>query len=111
VILQFGFTKGSDDLYEHLRGVRRLKSWMDPKELVALIAGYRLIISTDSAPVRVVGAVGVPVAGLYGAVNPRYRLPPTSPAVAVFSNVPCLFCHHASPRGHQQTAVPMTSVA
>jgi len=24
----------------------------------------------------------------------------------VTSNVPCLFCHHASPRGHWQTGCP-----
>jgi len=48
----------------------------------------------------------VPVVGLYGAVNPRYRLPPDSPATGVFSNVRCLFCHHASPRGHWQTGCP-----
>jgi ADP-heptose:LPS heptosyltransferase len=106
VILQFGFTKGIEDPYEHLRGVCRIKNWINPEQLVALIASCRLIISTDSGPVHVAGAVGVPVVGLYGAVNPQYRLPPDSPAVSVFSNVPCLFCHHASPRGHWQTGCP-----
>lgn len=106
VILQFGFTKGDSDPYEHLRGVHRLKNWMEIRELVALIAGCRLIISTDSGPVHLAGATGVPVVGLYGALNPRFFLPPDSPAVSVFSNVPCLFCHHASPRGHWQTGCP-----
>ena len=106
VVLQFGFTQGSGDPYEQLRGVQRLKNWMEPGELVALIAGCHLIVSTDSGPVHVAGAVGVPVVGLFGAVNPRYRLPLDSPAAGVFSNVPCLFCHHASPRGHWQTGCP-----
>ena len=105
-ILQFGFTQGPDDPYEHLRGVHRLKQWMPSQELVALIAGCCLMISTDSGPVHVAGAVGVPVVGLFGAVNPRFRLPPETPAVGVTSNVPCLFCHHASPRGHWQTGCP-----
>ena len=106
VVLQFGFSQGSEDPYEHLRGVHRLKNWMPSEELVALMAGCRLIISTDSGPVHVAGAVGVPVVGLYGAVNPRFRLPPETPALGVTSNVPCLFCHHASPRGHWQTGCP-----
>jgi ADP-heptose:LPS heptosyltransferase len=106
VILQFGFSQGSQDPYEQLRGVHRLKNWMPPEELVALTAGCRLMISTDSGPVHVAGAVGVPVVGLYGAVNPRFRLPPETLAVGVTSNVPCLFCHHASPPGHWKTGCP-----
>ncbi len=106
VVLQFGFTQGSHDPYEHLHGVHRMKNWMESEELVALIAGCHLIVSTDSGPVHVAGAVGVPVVGLYGAVHPRYRLPLDSPAVGVTSDVPCLACHHASPRGHWQTGCP-----
>jgi ADP-heptose:LPS heptosyltransferase len=106
VVLQFGFTNGPADPYEHLRGVHRLKQWMPSDQLVALIAGCRIMISTDSGPVHVAGAVGVPVVGLFGAVNPRLRLPPETPSVGVTSSVPCLFCHHASPRGHWQTGCP-----
>jgi ADP-heptose:LPS heptosyltransferase len=106
VILQFGFSQGSQDPYEQLRGVHRLKNWMPSEELVALTAGCRLMISTDSGPVHVAGAVGVPVVGLYGAVNPRFRLPPETLAVGVSSHVPCLFCHHASPLGHWKTGCP-----
>jgi ADP-heptose:LPS heptosyltransferase len=105
-VLQFGFSHGSQDPYEHLRGVHRFKNWMESAELVALIASCRLMISIESGPVHVAGAVGVPVVGLYGAVNPGYRLPPETPAVGVTSNVPCLFCHHTSPRGHWQTGCP-----
>jgi ADP-heptose:LPS heptosyltransferase len=106
VVLQFGLTKGSDDEYEHLRGVRLLSNRLRSDELVALIAGCKLIVSIDSGPVHVGGAVGVPVVGLFGAVNPRYRLPPDSPAAGVTSDVPCLFCHHTTPKGHWQTGCP-----
>lgn len=105
-VWQFGFTKGDGDEYEHLRGVRRFKNWMESDKLVALVAGCHLMISIDSGPVHIAGAVGVPVLGLFGAVNPKYRLPPGSPAVGVFSNVPCLFCHHATPRGHWESGCP-----
>jgi ADP-heptose:LPS heptosyltransferase len=105
-VLQFGLTLGKDDVYEQLRGVHFLANRLKSDELVALIAGCHLVISIDSGPVHMAGAVGVPVVGLFGAVNPLYRLPPGSPAAGVFSNVPCLYCHHKTPRGHWQTGCP-----
>lgn len=105
-VLQFGFTQGKEDPYEHLQGVCFLANRLKPGELVPLIASCDLIISIDSGPVHVAGAVGVPVVGLFGAVNPRFRLPPDSAAEAVYSNVPCLFCHHSTPQGHWQSGCP-----
>jgi ADP-heptose:LPS heptosyltransferase len=67
---------------------------------VALIAICDLMITIDSGPVHLAGAVGTPVIGLFGAVNPALRLPPESPAVGLVSDVPCLFCHHQTPHGH-----------
>lgn len=110
VVLQFGFTigftTGIHDPYEHLRGVRLLTNSLETDELVALIAGCHLLVSIDSGPVHVAGAVGVPVVGLFGAVNPDFRLPRESRATGVFSNVPCLFCHHTTPRGHWEKGCP-----
>jgi ADP-heptose:LPS heptosyltransferase len=105
-VLQFGFTQGKEDPYEHLKGVCFLANRLKPGELIPLIASCDLIISIDSGPVHVAGAVGVPVVGLFGAVNPRLRLPPDSAAEAVYSDVPCLFCHHTTPRGHWQSGCP-----
>ncbi len=106
VVLQFGFTKGDADEFEHLRAVRLLSNRLKSDELIALVARCRLIVSIDSGPIHIAGAVGVPVVGLFGAVNPRYRMPPDSPGKAVFAQVPCLFCHHLTPRGHWQTGCP-----
>jgi ADP-heptose:LPS heptosyltransferase len=106
VVLQFGLTTGPQDEYEHLRGVRLLSNYLDSDELVTLIAGCDLIVSIDSGPIHVAGTVGVPVVGLFGAVNPAYRLPPASSATGVYSEVPCLFCHHAKPKTHWQTGCP-----
>jgi ADP-heptose:LPS heptosyltransferase len=105
VIVQIGFTRGKDDEYERLRGTRffpRLKS----DELIALIAGCQLVVTTDSGPVHIAGAVGVPVVGLFGANAPQYRLPPDSPGTGLFSQIPCIACHHESPRGHWQSGCP-----
>jgi len=107
VILQFGLTDGDGtDEYDNLAGVQSVVNRVKSDELVALVAGCHLIVSIDSGPVHLAGAVGTPVVGLFGAVNPRFRLPPDSPAAGLFSDVPCLFCHHTTPHGHWQTGCP-----
>jgi ADP-heptose:LPS heptosyltransferase len=106
VVLQFGLTKGEADEFEHLRGVRFLANRLKSDELVALIAGCQLVVSIDSGPVHVAGAVGVPVVGLFGANAPQYRLAPETPGKGVFSPLPCIFCHHKTPRGHWRTGCP-----
>jgi ADP-heptose:LPS heptosyltransferase len=108
VIIQFGLNQkdGATDEYNRLRGVRSFIARLKSDELVALVARCHLLISIDSGPVHIAGAVGTPVVGLFGAVNPALRLPPDSPAAAVFSQVPCRFCHHTTPPGHWKTGCP-----
>lgn len=108
VILQFGLNLGPGipDEYDQLKGVRSLVSQLALEDMVALIASCHLIVSIDSGPVHVAGAVGTPVVGLFGAVNPLYRLPPASLSVGVVSDVPCLFCQHQTPVGHWMTGCP-----
>ena len=107
LIIQFGTNSGDESReYDNLSGVRPLGNCLESQELVALIAICDLIIAIDSGPVHVAGAVGTPVIGLFGPVNPTYRLPPSSPAVGLFSDVPCLFCHHKTPLGHWYTGCP-----
>jgi ADP-heptose:LPS heptosyltransferase len=101
VIIQFGTNKGDGSSeYDNLMGVKSLAGRLKGEEIVALIAICDLIISIDSGPVHVAGAVGTPVIGLFGPVNPALRLPPRSPALGLVSDVPCLFCHHQTPHGH-----------
>jgi hypothetical protein len=107
VIIQFGIT-GCDgyDEYDNLTGVNSFAGRLKSEEIVALSAICDLIISIDSGPVHLAGAVGTPVIGLFGSTNPLYRLPPDSPSVALLSEVPCLFCHHKTPLGHWHTGCP-----
>ncbi len=106
-ILQLGFRKGDADEFDHFRGVQHvLRMMMDKDELVALVANCHLMISVDSGPIHIAGAVGVPVVGLYGALEPRHFLPPDSASMGVFSEVPCRFCFHRTPIGHWQTGCP-----
>jgi len=105
-ILLFGIG-GDQNEYTRLRGIESFANHrVAAHELVALIAACDLVISIDSGPVHVAGAVGTPVIGLYGANDPQYRLPPASPGTGVVAEVPCLFCHHRTPRGHWKTGCP-----
>jgi ADP-heptose:LPS heptosyltransferase len=107
VIIQFGIhISGKLNAYDALTGVQSLVSRLNTEELVALLAGCDLLVAIDSGPVHIAGAVGTPVVGLYGALDPRCFLPPDSPAVGVFSEVPCLFCHHKTPLGHWKSGCP-----
>ena len=109
VIIQFGIIRGdgSSD-YNNLSGVKSVAGRLTGEEIVALIAICDLVISIDSGPVHVAGAVGTPVIGLFGPVDPASRLPPDSPAPALglFSDVPCLFCHNRTPVIHWITGCP-----
>jgi len=107
VIIQFGTNKGDGSSeYDKLTGVQSVASRLRSEEIVALIAICNLVISIDSGPLHVAGAVGTPVVGLFGAVNPDYRLPIDSPAIGLVGDVPCLFCHHQTPPGHWITGCP-----
>jgi ADP-heptose:LPS heptosyltransferase len=101
VIIQFGTNKGDGSSeYDTLTGVKSFVSRLNGEELVALIAISDLVISIDSGPVHIAGAVGTPVIGLFGPLDPALILPPASRALGLFSDVPCLFCHNRTPVVH-----------
>ena len=98
VIIQFGLKTGDGSSeYDNLTGVKSLASRLGGAEIVALIASCDLMISIDSGPVHVAGAVGTPLIGLFGPLNPILILPPDSPALGLCSDVPCLFCFNRTP--------------
>jgi heptosyltransferase-3 len=101
VIVQFGTNKGDGSSeYDSLTGVKSVAGRLNGAEIVALIASCDLIVSIDSGPVHVAGAVGTPVIGLFGPLNPNLILPPDLPVLGLFSDVPCLFCHNRTPVIH-----------
>ncbi len=107
VIIQFGINKGDGSSeYDHLTGVKSVAGRLSSEELVALIAMCDLIVSIDSGPVHVAGAVSTPVIGLFGPLNPALILPPDSPAIGLFADVPCLFCHNRTPVIHWESGCP-----
>jgi len=52
------------------------------------------------------GAVGTPCMGLFGPIDPKLRLPVTTPSRAAVSSVSCLGCHHRTPMQHWQDGCP-----
>jgi ADP-heptose:LPS heptosyltransferase len=107
VIIQFGIKRGVGcSEYDALTGVKSLAGRLNGADLVALIARCDLVISIDSGPVHVAGTVGTPVIGLFGPLDPASRLQPDSPALGLFSDVPCLFCHNRAPIIHWRDGCP-----
>ena len=107
VIIQFGINKGDGSSeYDNLTSVKSLASRLKGTEIVALIASCDLIISIDSGPVHIAGAVGTPVIGLFGPLDPRTILPLDSPALGLSGDVPCLFCHNRTPIIHWISGCP-----
>jgi ADP-heptose:LPS heptosyltransferase len=92
--------------FHGLSGVRFLFDVKETEEIVALIAAADLLVAIDSGPIHIAGAVGTPVVGLFGPVNPKFRLPADSPAVGLFKEIPCLFCHNKTPIRHWVTGCP-----
>ncbi len=89
-----------------LQGVTNLFDAIDPGEIPALLKACDLLIAIDSGPIHIAGAVGTPVVGLYGAVNPKFRMPPESAGKAIVGNVACLYCNHRTPVGHWKDNCP-----
>jgi len=107
VIIQFGTTKGDGaSEYGNLTGVKSVADRVKGEEIVALVAICDLVISIDSGPVHLAGAVGTPVIGLFGPLDPVSRLPLDSPALGLFGDVPCLFCNNRTPVIHWFDSCP-----
>ena len=77
----------------------------------AILAQCRLLVGIDSGLLHLAGAVGTPTVGVFGAVNPAFRLPVGTPSKGVNAVLPCSFCHHENPIKHWWTGCPTTSAA
>lgn len=89
-----------------IRCVTNLFDQINPSQIPALLKACDLLIAIDSGPIHIAGAVGTPVVGLFGAVNPKFRMPPESPGKAIVGNLPCLYCNHRTPVGHWKENCP-----
>jgi ADP-heptose:LPS heptosyltransferase len=62
-------------------------------QLVALLARAQLVISGDSGPLHIAGAVGTPVVAIYGPTDPVKSGPIGSPAVVLRRELWCSPCY------------------
>jgi lipopolysaccharide heptosyltransferase II len=63
------------------------------RELPAVIAEARAMLTNDSGPMHVAAAVGTPVVAVFGPTNPSRTGPYSDRAVVVRSAVPCAPCY------------------
>lgn len=76
-----------------------LRSRTSSGQLAALMRMAELFVGVDSMPMHYAVAAGIPVVGVFGAIDPSLRLPWDAPwAVGVVAkDVDCLGCHHRIP--------------
>ena len=68
------------------------------REVAQMIAASACFIGMDSALLHVAGATDTPIAGVFGPVDPRYRLPyGRSDCAVVGADLLCLGCLHSLP--------------
>lgn len=61
-------------------------------ELVVLLQGSQVFVGTDSGPLHLATALGVPVIGLYGPAHPKFTAPPSAVNSYLFKQVECSPC-------------------
>jgi heptosyltransferase-1 len=62
------------------------------RQLAALLTRSRLYVGTDSGPMHLASALGVPTVGLFGPSDPAHFAPYRSPARLVRRDLPCSPC-------------------
>jgi lipopolysaccharide heptosyltransferase III len=98
---------------EHIAGIKKhlhgsvadLSGQLDLLSLAALLERARLLVTIDSAPMHLAGALGIPQVALFGPTNPFHWYPRSSPAVilqAGKSRAPADFVPKQPPRAMKE---------
>jgi lipopolysaccharide heptosyltransferase II len=92
-------------LVESVRGSMRTSAYtlagcLDFAELCAIIESADVLVSNNTAPVHIAGAVGTPVVDLYALTNPQH-VPWRVAHRVLYRDVPCRYCYQSiCPAGH-----------
>lgn len=103
---------GSGHHFLHGDHALMVSATLKPQRPLSILASARLLkrciclLGIDSGPLHLAAAVGTPVIGLFGPVNPAFRIPHGCTAVVAQPHVDCQYCHHQLPRGHWETNCP-----
>ncbi len=62
----------------------------------AIMAEAKLVITNDTGPLHIAGALGVPTIGIFGPTGYRLKLPPGDHCFSANSNLPCSPCYFGS---------------
>jgi ADP-heptose:LPS heptosyltransferase len=76
-----------------LEAVTDLRGKTSLLELAWIIAGARLIVGADSGVVHLAGALGTPLAAIFGGIDPRLRLQYYDNWLALQAALPCAPCN------------------
>ncbi|UCD84695.1 MAG: glycosyltransferase family 9 protein [Deltaproteobacteria bacterium] len=66
------------------------------RELMAVMSGCKLMISSDTGPMHLSSAMGVPTIGLFGAQSPRKTAPYNYQDYVIYKNLSCSPCFKKS---------------
>lgn len=70
-------------------------------QLACLIARCKVFISSDSAPLHVAAAMGVPFVSLFGPTDPKRHLPPAKRYEVITKNLECSPCYRRQCRSRR----------
>lgn len=82
-----------------------LRSRTTVHQLASLLKKSALYVGIDSFPMHLAVSVDIPIAAVFGCIDPSYRLPPNTPYMrgVTAPGVGCLGCHHYLPAPRTST--------
>jgi lipopolysaccharide heptosyltransferase II len=74
------------------------------RDLVSLVRRMNVLVTGDTAPLHVAGALGIPTVALFGPTDPRRHLPPGRKITSLTRPLPCQPCYRGTCRNSEELA-------
>jgi heptosyltransferase-2 len=84
---------GNEPFVSNLAGIVSLRI------AAAILSKAALVITNDTGPMHIAGALGIPLLAIFGPTGAKEKLPPTSYSIGVQSSLHCSPCYYAVFRG------------
>lgn len=88
-------TEIGEQLLQGVNEPGRVVNWIGKtslKELVALMAAAKFVVTNDSGPMHIAAAVGTPTVALFGPTDPVRTGPYGKQHIVIKANMPCVAC-------------------